>query len=248
MEVHHHSHTARKKWTHYFWEFFMLFLAVTAGFLVENQREHYIENKREKEYIKSLVEDIRLDIRDIDINITIQSALIKRIDSLFEILKSGNWKNQTSDIYFLIRRSTRTRDFYYHDRTIQQMKNSGAFRLIHNVEISNEIMNYEAEIKKMLALQTQLNDFKSQVRDRAVLIFDPLVIHSMVYETNDDVLISKPTGNPPLKRPDLLDETLGYLHYMRSLSGASNRLQLKIISAGTDLITLLKKEYNLRDR
>jgi hypothetical protein len=29
MEVHHHSHTARKKWTHFFWEFFMLFLAVS---------------------------------------------------------------------------------------------------------------------------------------------------------------------------------------------------------------------------
>jgi hypothetical protein len=42
MEVHHHAHTARKKWTHYFWEFFMLFLAVFCGFLAENQREHYI--------------------------------------------------------------------------------------------------------------------------------------------------------------------------------------------------------------
>ena len=48
MEVHHHSHTPRKKWTHYFWEFLMLFLAVTLGFFVENQREHYIENLREK--------------------------------------------------------------------------------------------------------------------------------------------------------------------------------------------------------
>jgi len=27
MEVHAHTHTPRKKWTHYFWEFFMLFLA-----------------------------------------------------------------------------------------------------------------------------------------------------------------------------------------------------------------------------
>ena len=32
MEVHAHSHTPRKKWTHYFWEFLMLFLAVTLGF------------------------------------------------------------------------------------------------------------------------------------------------------------------------------------------------------------------------
>ena len=48
MEVHQHTHTPRKKWTHYFWEFFMLFLAVTLGFFVENQREHYIEGQREK--------------------------------------------------------------------------------------------------------------------------------------------------------------------------------------------------------
>ena len=33
MEVHAHTHTARKKWTHYFWEFLMLFLAVFCGFL-----------------------------------------------------------------------------------------------------------------------------------------------------------------------------------------------------------------------
>jgi len=37
MEVHQYTHTERKQRTHYFWEFFMLFLAVTAGFLVENQ-------------------------------------------------------------------------------------------------------------------------------------------------------------------------------------------------------------------
>ena len=55
MEVHAHTHTARKKWTHYFWEFLMLFLAVTLGFFVENQREHYIENQREKKICRKIV-------------------------------------------------------------------------------------------------------------------------------------------------------------------------------------------------
>ena len=53
MEVHAHTHTPRKKWTHYFWEFLMLFLAVFCGFLAENQREHFIEHRREKEYHES---------------------------------------------------------------------------------------------------------------------------------------------------------------------------------------------------
>ena len=61
MEVHHHSHTARNKWAHYLWEFFMLFLAVSLGFLVENQREHYVEHQREKQFIKSLINDVEAD-------------------------------------------------------------------------------------------------------------------------------------------------------------------------------------------
>src|SRR5687767_6086293 len=62
MEVHQHTHTPRKRWTHYFWEFFILFLAVIAGFLVENQREHYIEHKRAKVLAASLYSDFKNDI------------------------------------------------------------------------------------------------------------------------------------------------------------------------------------------
>ena len=61
MEVHHHSHSSRKKWTHYFWEFLMLFLAVFCGFLAEYQLEHKIEKDRAKQYISSLYEDLKAD-------------------------------------------------------------------------------------------------------------------------------------------------------------------------------------------
>ena len=60
MEVHAHTHTARKKWTHYLWEFLMLFLAVFCGFLAEYQLEHKIEKDREVQFIKSLVTDYRM--------------------------------------------------------------------------------------------------------------------------------------------------------------------------------------------
>ena len=55
MEVHAHTHTARKKWTHYLWEFLMLFLAVFCGFLAENIREHAVERHREKQFIESFI-------------------------------------------------------------------------------------------------------------------------------------------------------------------------------------------------
>ena len=43
MEVHHHPHKHHsKKWKDYLYEFLMLFLAVTAGFFVENRREYFV--------------------------------------------------------------------------------------------------------------------------------------------------------------------------------------------------------------
>ena len=46
MEVHAHTHTERKKWTHYLWEFSMLFL-VFYRFLAENIRGHKVKKDRE---------------------------------------------------------------------------------------------------------------------------------------------------------------------------------------------------------
>src|SRR5512138_2043756 len=83
MEVHAHTHTKRKKWTHYLWEFLMLFLAVFAGFLAENQREHYVEHKREKQYMRSMVSDLAADTATINRAIPSREDRISAIDSVF---------------------------------------------------------------------------------------------------------------------------------------------------------------------
>ena len=62
MEVHTHTHTARKKWMHYFWEFLMLFLAVSLGFYAENLREGILHKKEVKTQMNSLVSDLQSDI------------------------------------------------------------------------------------------------------------------------------------------------------------------------------------------
>ena len=44
----------------------MLFLAVTLGFFVENQREHLVEHRREKQYIRSMIEDLVTDTSNLN--------------------------------------------------------------------------------------------------------------------------------------------------------------------------------------
>ena len=91
MEVHAHAHTVstatgRKKWTHYLWEFLMLFLAVFCGFLAENFRESQVENHREKEYMRSLVQDLSVDVRNIDENLEFGAVIAEKLDSLVYVL------------------------------------------------------------------------------------------------------------------------------------------------------------------
>ena len=86
MEVHAHTHTPRKKWTHYFWEFLMLFLAVFCGFLAENKREHYVEHQREKQYIRSIAEDLHSDIYMLDSIVRTRKNMDMLMDSLLHIM------------------------------------------------------------------------------------------------------------------------------------------------------------------
>src|SRR6478735_6016774 len=96
MEVHHHSHTpdpdshrGRKKWTHYFFEFIMLFLAVFAGFLAENWREHIVERKREKEYIRSMIEDLKLDTAGLSADNNTRKEAVAMYDSVITLLRKN---------------------------------------------------------------------------------------------------------------------------------------------------------------
>src|ERR1700752_3596600 len=89
MEVHAHSHTERKKWTHYFWEFLMLFLAVFCGFLAEYQLEHIIEHQRERQYMSSMLSDLSAEIATIDQAIPSKEARVKAIDSVFIFFNSN---------------------------------------------------------------------------------------------------------------------------------------------------------------
>src|SRR4026208_1811918 len=86
MEVHAHSHMPRKKWTHYFWEFLMLFLAVFCGFLAENQREHMVEHQREKKVIQSLASDLAADPLRLSYILQQRLSRTKMLDSFVALI------------------------------------------------------------------------------------------------------------------------------------------------------------------
>ena len=153
MEVHTHTHTPRKKWTHYFWEFLMLFLAVFCGFLAEYQLEHTIEHQREKQYARTLYEDIKTDTAALQAAININAYVTARIDTFRRMVETqsinsipaGSW-------YYYGRFGTRYFHIPFQDATIEQLKGSGGLRYFKHVNVVNAIGRYDQSRRDLQTL------------------------------------------------------------------------------------------------
>ena len=245
MEVHAHTHTARKKWTHYFWEFLMLFLAVFCGFLAEYQLEHKIEKDREKQFIKSYIEDLKIDMTSINTNLIYQKTRKEQLDSLMMFLETQTVRGNESDVYYLGRVLIRTKRFQTSDRTITQLKNSGALRLIRNEQAADSIISYQKLVETVLGNITDERDERRDADPFISSIFNPYVFNKMLDDNN---IISKPVGNPPLRSYDTsLHQDLAYR--IHQLKGSNRILYTRLIQLhkkAADIIAFLQKEYHLK--
>ena len=149
MEVHHHSHTARKKWTHYFWEFLMLFLAVFCGFLAENQREHMIEHQRAKALARNLYKEIYADSIAIQQKIAIRNKKEEECNYFINYVKDSSLTDLSPGFYpaytwaFL---QSALLLFEPNDGILNQLRNSGELRYFKSSELQSEIGRLTVQI------------------------------------------------------------------------------------------------------
>ena len=246
MEVHAHTHTARKKWTHYFWEFSMLFLAVFCGFLAEYQLEHVIEHQREKQYIQSLVADLKSDQQALSQHILHVNTGISMMNSVINILNSPlQIANNTSQLYYLARLAPRLKPLSTNTRTFEQLKNSGNFRLIRNISSSNKIMAYYEKFPLIRLLESVNETEFTEYKKVAAKIFDPAVFISSEGK-NDE--IKRLNYNPVLRTTnnELLQELSIYAVYMHGTKKGILGNDEALKTAGVELIEYLQKEYHLQ--
>ena len=209
MEVHHHAHTPRKKWSHYFWEFLMLFLAVFCGFLAEYQLEHVIEHNREKQFIQSFIEDLKTDTASIREILVFRQRKVEIMDSLIILLSTRQITGHENDLYYFGRTIIRSFRFQSNDRTITQLKNSGSLRLIRNEAAADSMMSYQKLVEYIY-----LNQEDDRIERRAAdpilsRLFNPFVLNKMVVADG----INRPTDNPPLRSydPNLYQDLAYYI-------------------------------------
>ena len=256
MEVHAHTHTAdpgshggRKKWTHYFWEFLMLFLAVFCGFLAENQREHMVEHQREKKYMESLLSDLAADTTVLGNGIPLKLRRISAIDSVFQFFKEQpDAKTISGKLFRAIRRTNFDARFIRNVITINQLKNAGGMRLVRNREVSDSISSYDQRCE----VTTLYNDFytvNSQVGNRQFeKLFNATDLLSLyIANTSPGIVANIPDSLIIRINTTELNEQLNFMmlekSYARQEIGRYEELQ----GRAERLINLIKKEYNLNE-
>ncbi len=250
MEVHHHAHNPaaphhKKNWKSYFWEFLMLFLAVFCGFLAEYQLEHKIERDRERQFMSSLINDIKEDISFINEQQSIYKRKQELLDSLINRVHSPSATINTNDLYYYARLASKNDIFPANTRTIDQMKNSGGFRLIRNEQVANAIMSYYSELPQIQSLELTEQSETNEYRKIAVQIFSAFAFN----EINSTNTVVRPVNNPALRTDDkkLLGDLAGWVHYIKNTRIGLAEYKKRLLEKGEKLILLINEQYHLKN-
>jgi len=232
----HHLHNSfRKNIRHYFFEFLMLFLAVFCGFLAENWREQFQEQKREKEFIHSIVEDLKSDTLQSNIILVQLKKTSAGIDSVLNALSSPEVFENSNKVYGLWTKNLDIRAFVSNDRTIQQLKNSGELRLMRNKAVSDGIMKYDQTVKNYYQ---QSNFMYNALSDQH--------IYSQLF---DFIRLNKNKNIPvPLTEQGKKSLNEAYAHLQLWNSGLLGLISWLegVNNEGKKLVTFIKKEYYIK--
>jgi hypothetical protein len=125
MDVHHHTHDipkvyGRKKWFHYFWEFIMLFLAISLGFFVENRREHIVEQKRASDFASTLYAEIKNDTVSLGVILKRTEIAYHSLDTLIKLLAKPDINMKTGVLYYHCGLGMYNSFFTANEATLQQ--------------------------------------------------------------------------------------------------------------------------------
>lgn len=187
MEVHHHSQHP-KNWKEYLSEFFMLFLAVFAGFLAESYLDYRTERHKEHDYLVSLVSDLKIDTADISRKEGNMMDVINCGDKISTVFYIDNWSEKYEDSIYLWSEYMFDTEItlQYADGTINQLKNAGGFRLIKSPKITETIKQYMKGQDRIKDQEAGMNIMMQQfltVRDN--------IMYARVYDIYGDVLDGK---------------------------------------------------------
>ena len=250
MEVHHPRVHHEKKWKEYLFEFLMLFLAVSAGFIVENIRDNYQEKQRANEYAHMLLKDVIKDTIELHGLRNYYQQSISAIDTLEHLWRQYKSTMPEIDFYFYGRYALSAYRMSFNDATLQQLKNSGNLRYFGNLALKEKVSEYDNAIRTFslrqdleLSYKTDVDNFyKSLFEFDKYQLAEKTISNRYLLDSLKKVKYTLLTYNPALENQFLMFSDLQRVTWQY-------RIEQNIdptLSVAHELIQLLKKGFNLQ--
>ena len=258
MEVHHHSHTERKRWTHYFWEFLMLFLAVFCGFLAENYREHYVEHQRAKQLANNLYKEIYADSIAVQQKIAIRNKKEEECIYFINYVKDSSLSDLSSHFYraytWAFLQSAQLL-FEPNDGILNQLRNSGELRYFKNSELQSAIGRLSVQIanvrnrneKEYSFIEMNIRPFTLRHYDFSwYKAFTQDGKFTLLEALNQDGQVQFPGKIIDLEKFNRKEAENIASYYLLMLRGTRQTQYLPYVSINHQLLEILRKEYHLQ--
>ena len=241
MEVHKHSHhvTHKKKWGEYLLEFFMLFLAVTLGFFAENVREQRGNREIEKRNMEIIIDNLKGDTTQLSYIIKGNIVRSVTIDSLvvqkqYEMSDTNVLKRVINFYVNIITHYI----FHSNDAALEQMKSSGSLRLVKSKRVLDSLFNYSHSNWLLNYYGEYYTNNSSNLYAVAAKLFDFVPLHGQQ--------LSVPINLK--QKEDIIGE---FYNAAWAIRYQIQVYYLKLLQEqrvhASNLIELLKQEYNLKD-
>lgn len=253
MEVHHHPDLKhkKKKFREYFLEFLMIFLAVTMGFIAENVREGFSDRSKEKEYIGSLVQDLKTDTAQVNQKMVALYTQIYGMDTLEMLLNPDVNKNDSAVFICYRLRSSMVNQhpMTFSDRTITQLVSSGNMRLINKQSVSDRITEYYSNVKDVDAQKGYYVEYFHKCLDLFPSIFTFDTYHSTLGRDGSTTHPKLVFGKLRIVTTDAgeLNKIKSTIELTKGITGSYRTDIIEMHKEADSLISFLKKEYSLDD-
>jgi hypothetical protein len=247
MEVHHHPdlHHTTKRWKEYLLEFMMIFLAVTLGFFAESLRETISDKQKEKEYIFSLVQNMKDDTAVFNSVIQENEAKKNKLEKLLSLSSKNIQDTGVRRLFYTYALSAISfySVFKSNDATMLQLKNSGGFRFIKKDHVADSIAKYDNYVKIIYAAEDLYVRVTNDALKATLEVMDYTIVHDTTYfrgkEFKNKFL--------PFLTEDKSKLRLLYNYIEIEIGGTENYINnLKArLPAVISLINFLRKEYEV---
>jgi len=248
MEVHHHPdlHHKKKNFKEFFLEFVMIFLAVSLGFIAENIRESITAHEQEKNYVESLINNLKEDTVYMNHAISDNKGKADSLEKLFHLAHADFSKAE--NLAKLYNYSSRRVGYYAlfkgNDATMMQLKTSG-LQLIKKDHVADSIASYDVNLKVIYAAEDLYTKATSAALDAAQQLLD-------LSASDDTAYFDTSNGFRNVMLPLLEDNKLSLPRFFNKIDfeiGATNNYIYniqKVLPIAERLIAYLKKEYDLQ--